>query len=104
MPSAAGLAVQTLPTSVPAFWIWQPPICRAAARRPSNKGGRSASIRSVQVVRAGMRQTPPVRLMPRRPPVPRRPVMAERSRMSSSDSQVARAGKWSVPPASKVRG
>ena len=37
-PSAAGEALTTLPHTVPAFWIWRPPIVRAAARRPSKRG------------------------------------------------------------------
>ena len=45
-----------LPASVPRFWICTPPISRAASFSPSNSAGRSARIRSVQVVSAPMRQ------------------------------------------------
>ena len=55
-PSPAGEAVQMLPASVPRFWICAPPTSRAASFRPSNSGGSSARIRSVQVVSAPMRQ------------------------------------------------
>ncbi len=43
-PSAAGEALQRLPATVPAFWICTPPTSRAAAFRPSNSGGSSASM------------------------------------------------------------
>ena len=56
MPSPAGEAVQMLPASVPRFWICTPPTSRAASLRPSNSGGSSARMTSVQVVSAPMRQ------------------------------------------------
>ena len=37
MPSAAGDALQTLPATVPVFWICTPPTSRAAAFRASNQ-------------------------------------------------------------------
>ena len=42
-PSAAGEAFATLPTIVPRFWIWMPPIVAAASLSPSNNGGSDAS-------------------------------------------------------------
>ena len=56
MPSAAGEALQMLPARVALFWICTPPISRAASFSPSNRGGNLASIRSVQVVVAPIRQ------------------------------------------------
>lgn len=74
------------------------PTCRAASRSPSNSSGGPAAIRPVQVVRAEMRQALPVRVMRRSS------ERAERSRMFSSGSWTAWAGKWPVPPAGTVRG
>ena len=67
MPSDAGDALTTFPHTVPAFWICRPPIVRAAARSPSNAGGRSVSATSVQVVSAGIRHESPSSVMPRSP-------------------------------------
>jgi hypothetical protein len=67
MPSAAGEALQTLPATVPTFWICTPPTSRAAALRASKSGGRSARITSLQVVVAPIVQPDSLRRMPRSP-------------------------------------
>ena len=56
VPSAAGEALQTLPATVPAFWICTPPTSRAAAFSASNSGGSSARMTSLQVVVAPIDQ------------------------------------------------
>ena len=75
-----------LPAKVPAFWIWRPPTSRAACFRPSNKGGRSASRSSLQVVVAPSRQPAGPAVMPRKTSMP--PI----SSTSSSIARPTRAG------------
>ena len=85
-PSAAGEALQRLPTMVPAFCTCTPPTSRAAAFRPSKQAGSSARSRSVQVTRAPMCQRPPSSRMSRRP------ASAVMSSTSSSSGVPTRAG------------
>ena len=71
----------TFPHTVPRFWIWRPPIVRAAARSPSKRAAGRVSARSVQVVE---RRDPPAR---------RRRVDARRpGRPVTSRTAVDRAG------------
>jgi hypothetical protein len=86
-PSAAGDALQTLPTTVARFWIWSPPIAWAATLSPWKRGGSGCSATSVHVAPAGMSQPPSRRSMARSPTIP------EMSRTSSSTTRPTRAGK-----------
>ena len=54
-PSAAGDALQILPTTVAAFWIWAEPTSHAACFSISHAGGKSARMTSLQLAAAPMR-------------------------------------------------
>ena len=77
MPSPAGEAVQMLPTSVPRFCTWAPPMSRAAFCQPAKAGGRPMRRISSHVVNAPKRKRPSSSL------IPLSSAMAPMSRMSS---------------------
>jgi hypothetical protein len=91
--SAAGDALQRFPATVPRFWIWIPPISRAAAFNPSKHRGSGVWIISVQVV------SPPIRMYCGSRTTP---FSSRRPEMSTTEPLAGRSpreGKKSVPPA-----
>ena len=88
MPSAAGDALQTLPTTVARAWIWSPPTARAPPRSsPSNSGG-SGGLDEVSPGRRARRSAS----RPSTASTPRSPAIAVTSRTSSSSARPTRAG------------
>src|SRR5712671_1392388 len=87
--SAAGDALQRFPATVPRFWIWIPPICRAAAFKASKHRGSGILIISDQVVSPPIWIYCGVRITP----------LSSRSPEMSTTERPPREGKKSVPPA-----
>ena len=107
-PSAAGDALQTLPTSVPRFCTCGPPTSTAALRTPSNQPPSLLATASLQVTRA------PIVTVCWSTSIWSKPSTFEMSNTGRADSTLsdtspqprrcASAGYRSVPPASTVCG